>query len=76
MSVSKNLRFLKEENKYTYRDISLQTNINLGTLNRIMHVDQNNLTLGTLRKLSNLFNVSLDDLVYKDLSKEITESST
>lgn len=65
---NKNFSFLIKKTK-SRMDFSNKTNISINTIKAIL--DKNaRPSLDTLIKVSDAFNISLDDLVYKDLSAE------
>jgi len=70
MYIKKNLVFLKEKNNISYRKISSAININISAIIRIKNGAEDNVTIKTVTKLAKYFKLSLDDFVYKDLSKQ------
>ena len=70
MYIQKNLAYLKEKNEYSYQEISKYTGLNVNTLYSIVVGSYKNITITTLIKLTQFFSISIDDFVYKDLSKK------
>lgn len=66
-----NLQFFIETNHLVYYQIEKSTTVSRTVIEKIIHgkIDENNLTIKTVTKLANFLNVSLDDFVFKDLSK-------
>lgn len=66
-----NLQFFIETNHLVYYQIEKSTTVSRAVIEKIIHgkIDENNLTIKTVTKLANFLNVSLDDFVFKDLSK-------
>ncbi len=67
-----NIRFYLKSNKINQKDFSIQAKIGISTLEKILRESSNdmNLTLDTIIKICNCMNITIDDLVFKDLSKE------
>ncbi|EHJ7846712.1 helix-turn-helix transcriptional regulator [[Clostridium] innocuum] len=70
MYIQKNLAYLKEKNEYSYQEISKYTGLNVNTLYSIVVGSYKNITITTVIKLTQFFSISIDDFVYKDLSKK------
>ena len=70
MYIQKNLTYLKEKNEYSYQEISKHTWLNVNALYSIVVVSYKNITITTVIKLTQFFRISIDDFVYKDLSKK------
>lgn len=70
MYIQKNLAYLKEKNEYSYQEISKYTGLNVNTLYSIVVGSYKNITITTVIKLTQFFRISIDDFVYKDLSKK------
>lgn len=64
----KNLKFLQGKMKLT--ELSSKTNISYRTLQDIYKNNSNNPKADTLIKLKEAFNISIDDLLLKDLELE------
>lgn len=73
MYIQKNLAYLKEKNKYSYQEISKHTKLNVNALYSIVVGSYKNITITTVIKLTKFFEISIDDFVYKDLSREMEE---
>lgn len=67
MFLKNNILFLKSSKK-SYRELSEFTNITQTTLKDIASGINQNPKLDVLIKLSKAFNISIDDLIFKDLS--------
>lgn len=70
MFIQKNLIYLKSKHNVSYRKIALALNININAILRIKNGAEQNVTIKTIANLANFFDVTIDDLVYKDLSIE------
>ncbi len=68
-NLNKNIRFLRKQKGYTIPKLAELLGIKKSTLDGI-ECSQNNTSLEVLDKLHNIFEISLNDLVYKDLSEE------
>lgn len=66
-----NLNYLLKNDGSSARKIELSSGISNGKIQNIIHgkTKQENLTIETIVKLANYFNLSLDDFVLKDLSE-------
>lgn len=62
--------FLKEESGKNWKVISKQSGIPFRTIESIYLKQRTNPYIETVLKIARYFNVSLDDLVTKDLSKQ------
>ena len=65
----KNIVFLKNLNRYKWEEISTLLEIPYRTLQDLIYGKITNPKLDTIIKLSKFFNVTIDDLINKDLSK-------
>ncbi|WP_278906534.1 helix-turn-helix domain-containing protein [Faecalitalea cylindroides] len=70
MFIQKNLIYLKNKHNVSYRKIASALNININAILRIKNGAEQNVTIKTIANLANFFDVTIDDLVYKDLSIE------
>lgn len=70
MFIQKNLIYLKSKHNVSYRKIAFALNININAILRIKNGAEQNVTIKTIANLANFFDVTIDDLVYKDLSIE------
>lgn len=66
-NLNTNIRFLRKKNGFTIPHLAKMLGVGKSTVDNI-ECGKNNTSLEVLDKLHNLFNISLDDLVYKDLS--------
>ncbi len=66
--LNKNIRFLRKQSGLTIPKLAELLGLKKSSLDGI-ECGQNNTSLEVLDKLHNVFHVSLDDLVYKNLSK-------
>lgn len=64
-----NVKFLRKKMEMTQPELAKYLNINTRSLSNFEGGSVNT-SLEVLDKLHQLFNISLDDLVYKDLSKQ------
>lgn len=64
-----NIKYLRKKSGMTQLELSEKLSISKGSLANI-ESGLKNTSIELLDKLRNLFNVSVDDLIYKDLSKE------
>mgnify|MGYP004470917027 CR=1 FL=1 len=62
----RNIKYLRKQNKLTIVELAHELNLATSSLANF-EGGQRNCSLEILDKLSKFFNVSLDDLVYKDL---------
>ncbi len=70
MFIQKNLIYLKNKHNVSYRRIASSIDININAILRIKNGAEQNVTIKTISNLANFFDVTIDDLVYKDLSIE------
>ena len=68
-NLNSNIRYLRKKAGYTIPRFAEMLDLKKSTIDNI-ECGKNNTSLEVLDKIHKLFNVSLDDLVYKDLSKE------
>lgn len=62
--------FLKEKSRKNWKVISEESDIPMRTIESLYLKYRTNPHIETVMKIAEYFNVSLDDLVYKDLSKK------
>ncbi len=67
--LNSNVKYLRKKANMTQPYLAQQLNVGKSTLANF-ESGQVNTSLEVLDKLHNIFNVSLDDLVYKDLSSK------
>ena len=70
MYLQKNVSYLKMKYKLTYQEICSQAGINMRTVTRLLKTDGKNLRIDTVMRVAELFQISIDDLIYKDLEKD------
>ncbi len=68
-NLNANIRFLRKKKGYTIPNLAKMLGVGKSTVDNI-ECGKNNTSLEVLDKLHTIFNISLDDLVYKDLSSE------
>ena len=66
--LNQNVKYLRKSRKMTQPELAEMLNISTSSLNNF-EGGQKNTSLEVLDKLRNIFNISLDNLIYKDLSK-------
>lgn len=64
-NLQRNVKFLRKKNKLTLVELAYKLGLGKSTIANFEN-DQINCSLETLDKLSKIFNISLDDLVYKE----------
>ena len=69
MFFSKNLRFIRQNSGLTQEEFSKQLGYSSRDGEKALETNKAKPTLDILIKLKELYNYSLDDLIYKDLSK-------
>lgn len=67
--IHENLNFLRNKYKLSLLDMAIKVEIPLRTLEDLLYRKRTNPRINTLIKIAKGFNLSLDDLVLKDLSK-------
>lgn len=70
MFLIQNLNYLKEQSGMSFQKLSSASGIKQTTLKYVFTEKTTNPSFEVVIVLAKLFNISLDDLVYKDLSKE------
>ena len=68
-NLNNNLKYIRRKNSLTQMKMADLLNLKVQSYKNL-ESGQVNTSLEVLDKLHNTFNISLDDLVYKDLSKE------
>lgn len=68
-NLNRNIRFLRKKNGMTIPQLAKNLDVSKSAIDNI-ECGNRNTSLEVLDKLHQLFNISLDDLVYKDLSQE------
>ena len=76
MYLNKNLRYLRNSKLLSYRQMGKQCGIGYASINRLENEDDSNVKIHTLKKLADFFNITIDELVYKDLSKDVPVTGT
>lgn len=69
MKIRKNLIYLRKINNITRYKLAKELEVNESLLRKIENGVSKNPRIDTLIKLSSYFEITLDDLVYKDLEK-------
>lgn len=69
MFLKNNIIYLRNKKKLSLRELANLTNINHKTIYNLENdiAKEKNITIETVLKLANFFNVSIDDLVNRDL---------
>lgn len=70
MFLIQNLNYLKEQSSMSFQKLSLLCGVKQTTLKYVFTEKTANPSFEVVIALAKFFNVSLDDLVYKDLSQE------
>ena len=65
--LNNNIKYLRKFHNLTLQELSNKLNITLNALQKIEAGDRN-CSIYTLDLLKKIFNISLDELIYKDLS--------
>ena len=68
MHLQKNIIYLKNKNSLTVRKIAEGSGLSIATVFNFIHSDGLAISIASLIKLAKYFNLSIDDLIYKDLS--------
>ena len=68
----KNRLYLSSKNTISLNQLSIQIGMHRNTLNMLNRNEkkEKNVTIGTVAKLASYFNLTLDELVFEDLSKK------
>lgn len=70
MQIAENLIYLKKKNGLNRTKLSHEININESLLRAIETGSSKNPRIDTVAKIAAYFEISIDDLIYKDLEKE------
>ena len=70
MYLKNNLKILRLNRKLSYRQMEKECGISSSSINRLENEDNSNIKLPTLKKLT------IDELAYKDLSKDVPVTGT
>lgn len=70
MKLGDNLRRIRKYRNYTLRQLSFRTGIDHSDISKIEREIRTDVTIQTVIKLAEALEVSLDDLVLKDLSQK------
>ena len=76
MYLKNNLKILRSKKGLSYRQMRKQCGIGYASINRLENEDNSNVKIHTLKKLADFFNITIDELVYKDLSKDVPVTGT
>lgn len=68
MYLHKNITYLREQKGISNRKMASEMNVSSAVVYAIEHKESKGTRLETVMKVAEYFGVSLDDLVYKDLS--------
>lgn len=71
MNLQKNINYLKKKNNLSLNDIAKGCGMPKSCVFNFIHTDGYNCTIKNLIKLSDYFNVSIDDLIYEDMTNKI-----
>ena len=70
MNLANNLKILRKKKDLTLKELEKISDIPFSSIARIEREERKEITIQTVIKLAEALEVSLDDLVLKDLSKE------
>lgn len=70
MNIANNLKILRKKKNLTLKELEKISDISFSSIARIEREERKEITIQTVIKLAEALEVSLDDLVLKDLSKE------
>ncbi|RGO18018.1 XRE family transcriptional regulator [Coprobacillus cateniformis] len=76
MYLKNNLKILRSKKGLSYRQMGKKCGIGYASINRLENEDDSNVKIHTLKKLADFFNITIDELVYKDLSKDVPVTGT
>ena len=76
MYLKNNLKILRLNRKLSYRQMEKECGISSSSINRLENEDNSNVKIHTLKKLADFFNITIDELAYKDLSKDVPVTGT
>ena len=76
LNLQKNVRYLKEKNKLSYRDICVSASINENTLHILLNGNDRNTRIETVVKLAEYFEKNIDELVSKDIDSDTCIGNT
>lgn len=66
----KNLRFLLKQNQVSYREVAKETGVSIKVISTIINNSNLHVTLNTVIKLANYFQITLDDFILKDIEQK------
>ncbi|MEG0166202.1 MAG: helix-turn-helix transcriptional regulator [Anaerorhabdus sp.] len=69
MYIKKNLEFMIKSKKISIRRVSKDSGVSIKTLSYLLNKPSTRISLNSINKLSQYFEVNLDDFVNKDISK-------
>lgn len=68
--LQKNLRFLLKQNQVSYREVAKETGVSIKVISTIINNSNLHVTLNTVIKLANYFQITLDDFILKDIEQK------
>lgn len=68
--LAKNVKYLRKNNGYTFRDLANKCDINIRSIQAIEEGISINPTIRIIANIAKEFGVTIDDLMYKDLEKD------
>ena len=72
MYLNKNLRYLRNSRLLSYRQLGKLTGVNFSRIRKLETEERSNPKLDTLKKLADYFGITIDELIYKDLEKNVS----
>lgn len=76
MYLKSNLKLLRKKQSLSYRQLGECTKVNFSRIRKLENEDSSNPKISTLKKLADYFSITIDELVYKDLSKNVPVTGT
>lgn len=70
MYINTNLKYLRKKENMSYRELMVVSGVPHTVIERIEKQQTKNPSIETVIKLCSIFNVCIDDFIYKDLSKD------
>ena len=72
MYLNKNLRYLRNSKLLSCRQLGKLTGVNFSRIRKLETEERSNPKLDTLKKLADYFGITIDELIYKDLEKNVS----